>query len=220
MTRISSLLFSLSVILLAQSTESKLSKLNNKEEDRSTGTETETPKSEDTSIPLGGNGNQPEVISIHDLEPQADLSNMTPRQKKRYLKLNRRDKSHFPRVQSEIRWEEFEQFHDAGNFTEQFPIFQLTQKYYFDRTKNLTKFAFIDACREYLMEDLSHVDEELTFATIHRIQTIIRRILRHQLFMMHEQTLSFQDFFRYTVGGQLARTIHYSQKFKSLPVEF
>ena len=116
MTRISSLLFSVSVILLSQGVESKLSKLNNKDDDKSTsGTGTE---GSSKSIPLGNNGNQQETVSIHDLEPQPDISHMTTREKKRYLKLNRRDSKHFPRVQSEIRWEEFEQFHDAGNFTE------------------------------------------------------------------------------------------------------
>jgi len=159
-----------------------------------------------------------EETSLVDQEAAPDISHLSPSEKAEYFKNNPRKEHEPPRIQSEIKYEEFEQMHDSMNYTEKFPIFGLTRKYYFNREKNLTSYAFVEACLEYIVQDISSSDESTSFGTLQRLITNIRKSLRQQF--LRREKVSFRTFFYQTIGGGLSHLIHGGRTWKELPQEY
>ena len=96
----------------------------------------------DSMISDGGSGlldAPPVETGLNDIEwEEEDLSHLTAREKKRKWIRETRKENQPPRMESDIKWEEFQEYHDAGNYTEKYHVFSLSKKYFFDRARNIT----------------------------------------------------------------------------------
>ena len=123
-----------------------------------------------------------------------------------------------PEKEDEITLELFKHMHDQGNWTKKFPIFKLT-KHYFpeDKEINITKKQFVNLARDYIVEDLIATRFNLTFNTIVELQSIFKHIFRDHFTDVEAKEMSFEDVYRYTIGGSLGRLLHYKVVFEDLP---
>lgn len=153
----------------------------------------------------------------------ATLSLSRPMHSRPKLKRERRkrEEGEPPAHEDEISFSEFQSMHDEGNWADTFRIFELTDKYFYDRNKNISKNLFMSMCREYIVHDLIESRFNLTFITIAELN----KLMQHVIFRDHftditKKEMSFKEMYYYTIGGRLLHMLTRRVSFEDLPLEF
>jgi hypothetical protein len=134
-------------------------------------------------------------------------------------KMKRKDNGTLPESEDNLTWDEFQELHDEGNWTKKYKIFEISKKYFPDRTKNITKSLFVTMAREYIIQDLVAATFKLSFDTIAQLQKLFKKVLWHHFTDVRKTEMSFTDLYRYTIGGSLGRMLHHTVPFDELPLQ-
>lgn len=126
-----------------------------------------------------------------------------------------------PESESEITYAEFESMHDYGNYTEKFYVLKLSEKYFPDRFRNISKRMFINMCRDYSVYDLVESHYNLTFPTIAQLNDLINHHIFRDHFTNFEKgkEFTFRHMYHYTIGGRLASLLVERIHLDDLPAE-
>lgn len=152
----------------------------------------------------------------------ASLINSHPMMRSPKLKRERtkREEGEWPTHEDEITFKEFESMHDYGNWTDTFKIFELSQKYFPNREKNISKTFFKNMCREYIIHDLLQSHFNLTFPTIAKLNKLVNHVIfRDHFTSIGVEEFSFKEMYYYTIGGRLIHNLVRDHYFEDLPEE-
>jgi hypothetical protein len=115
----------------------------------------------------------------------------------------------------EISWYRFKNYFDDGN--NQWKVFDIARKYYTNKETNITYQNFIQAGKEYVIEDL--VSKRHSF---HSTGTLLGKVHMSLVFYMNEkknETFTLEEFFRHTVQGRFKQFMRVGVEFNDQPWE-
>lgn len=143
------------------------------------------------------------------------------RYKSRDAQVQNQNDTTVPEHEEDISWDNFQTFHDNGLHQDKFYLLRKAAILYPDREKNITRSQFFIFAKDYLIEDLIGGDLKLSLQCI----ADLRKIFGHAMwdsFTNYNTTkmFSFQDFYRFTIGGVLGHLIHDRVLWDELPAEF
>ena len=123
-----------------------------------------------------------------------------------------------PISEEQISFSEFEEYHDAGNYTEKFPVFKITKRYFKTSKDVVNRKAFIYLGSDFLNYQLAKLN--FTIPTLLKMHRFYIKAFNFHFKEGAQANYTFYNCYRYTIRDDFVRAFHRVVGMKQLPEEF
>lgn len=147
-----------------------------------------------------------------------------PRYTKDYIRRRNKEQQPLAEMEEYLYLDELESYHDDKNnpkWEKRYPILKITRKYYQNSTSKIPFKQFMNLATDYYVYKLSNLHFNLSVDTIHKLKTLFRGVVRHELDPHHPSaTFNFSVCYDFLLGNQYVILFHIKVKLSKLPKEF